>query len=91
MKSFNNYDRFDLEQGILDVWGTTELIDEYLREKFDGTEYLSEDDEHNRLAAIKEVLNMKCQRLWDGFEIMIKTKQFSPKKAVLETEEDLND
>jgi hypothetical protein len=91
MKTFNDYDRFDLEQGILDVWGTTDLIDEYLREKFDGPESMTEDEEMNKLSAIKEVLNMKCQRLWDGFEMMVKTKQFTIKKSLFDLEEDLND
>jgi hypothetical protein len=51
MKSFLDYDRFDLEQDIILLWGTAEL-------------------------AIKEVLNMRSQRLWDDFERMIETKQF---------------
>ena len=80
MKSFNSYDRFDLEQDILRVWGVSDLIEEFLRQYLDGSSPLTEDEVFNKLNGIKEVLNMSNQRLWDGFERMVATKQFVKNK-----------
>jgi hypothetical protein len=76
MKSFREYDRFDLEQDIIQLWGLAELIDEFLRQYQDNETAFTEDDVYNKLNGIKEVMNLRGQRLWDGFETMLATKQF---------------
>ena len=78
MKLFSEYDRFELEQDILKVWGVVEMIEELIRQHLDRTEGAFDEDElANRLQAIQYISEMNCQRLWDGFEVMIKKGHFS--------------
>jgi hypothetical protein len=83
MKLFSNYNRFDLEQDIIKLWETNENIDELIRQHYDRSEGPFSDDEFlNRLDAIKYTNDLKIQRIWDGFEIMIKNDRFEKVFAV---------
>ena len=78
MKLFSEYDRFELEQDIIKAWGVVELIEELIRQHLDRPEgAFSEDELANRLQGIQYVTEMNFQRLWDGFEIMIKKGHFT--------------
>ena len=78
MKLFCNYDRFELEQDIIKAWGVVEDIEELVRQHLDRPQgAFSEDELANRLDAIKYITDMRFQRLWDGFEMMIKNGQFA--------------
>lgn len=82
MKSFYEYNRFDLEQDILRVWGVTELIEEFLRQHMDRTESFDEDEVFNKLNGIKEVLDLYSVRLWEGFELMIHNRHFKTQEEI---------
>ena len=78
MKLFCHYDRFELEQDIIKAWGVVEDIEELIRQHLDRPEgAFSEDELANRLDAIKYLTDMRFQRLWDGFEVMLKNGQFA--------------
>jgi hypothetical protein len=78
MKLFCEYDRFELEQDIIKSWGVVDLIDELVRQHLDRPEGgFTEDELANRLEGIKYVTELNFQRLWDGFEVMIKNGQFA--------------
>jgi len=80
MKLFSQYDRFDLEQDILKVWGTEETIDELIRQHYDRPQGPFSDDElANKLDAIKHLIGLHCQRMWDGYEVMLKNGSFVKK------------
>jgi hypothetical protein len=96
MKLFCEYDRFELEQDIIKSWGVVDMIDELIRQHLDRPEgAFSEDELANRLEAIKYVTEMQFQRLWDGFEVMIKKGHFTktrfgdaPEVAVADTDDE---
>jgi len=78
MKLFSEYDRFELEQDIMKAWGVVEMIDELVRQHLDRPQgAFSEDELANRLEGIKYVTEMNFQRLWDGFEVMLKKGHFA--------------
>ena len=78
MKLFSEYDRFELEQDIIKAWGVTDMIEEIIRQHLDRPQgAFSEDELANRLDGIKYVTEMNFQRLWDGFEIMLKKGHFA--------------
>jgi len=78
MKLFCEYDRFELEQDIMKAWGVVEMIDELIRQHLDRPEGpFPEGELANRLDAIKYVTEMNFQRLWDGFEVMLKKGHFA--------------
>jgi len=78
MKLFSQYDRFELEQDIMKAWSVVEMIDELVRQHLDRSQgAFTEDELANRLEGIKYVTEMNFQRLWDGFEVMLKNGQFA--------------
>jgi len=78
MKLFSQYDRFELEQDIMKAWSVVEMIDELVRQHLDRPQgAFTEDELANRLEGIKYVTEMNFQRLWDGFEVMLKNGQFA--------------
>lgn len=78
MKLFSQYDRFDLEQDIMKAWDVTDMIEELIRQHLDRPQGAFDEDElANRLQAIQYVTEMRFQRLWDGFEVMLKNGKFT--------------
>jgi len=76
MKLFSQYDRFDLEQDIIKMLNVTELLKEFVRQYIDGVRIMPEDEVANYLDGIARVHELQFERLWDGFELMIKNKHF---------------
>ena len=59
----------DLEDKIMNVWGTVEDIDTFLYRYLDSPAgEMSEDDIANTLLGIKTLHDQRCQKLWDAFE-----------------------
>ena len=78
MKLFSEYDRFEMENDIIKLWETNEAIEDLVRQHLDREEGpFSDDDFANRLDAIKYTNDLKIQRLWDGFEVMLKKQHFT--------------
>ena len=63
--------RFDLEQNILQCWSVIDDIQLYL----DMLDNLNEDQHMNYLIGLKQMYQMKFERLWNGFETCISTQQ----------------
>ena len=64
----------DLEDRVMGVWATCEDIDTFLYRYLDSPAGdMSEDDIANTLLGIKALHEQRCQRLWDGFEEVVKT------------------
>lgn len=57
-------DRFDVEQGILHCWEITSDIDLFI----DMYDNLTEDQKLNCLIGIKEIYQLKFEKLWEYFE-----------------------
>ena len=72
------YDRFNLEEEIQNVWQTKDdlnAIAERVCDDPDGP--MSEDDIVNVLVGLSELHETRCKKLWKVFETMIKEKGFS--------------
>lgn len=64
-------DRFDLEQNIMQCWNVTDDIQLYL----DMYDNMDEDQRMNYLIGLKQMYQMKFERLWNGFETCVRTRQ----------------
>jgi len=64
-------DRFDLEQNIMQCWNVCDDIQLML----DMYDKLDEDAKQNYLIGLKQMYQMKFERLWDNFEGCIRRKQ----------------
>jgi hypothetical protein len=63
--------RFDLEQNIMQCWNVADDIQLYL----DMHDNMDEDQRMNYLIGLKQMYQMKFERLWDNFETCISTRQ----------------
>lgn len=63
------YNRFDLEQAILDSWKITDDLKVFL----DKYEELSEDSQLNILIGMNELAELRFQKLWEIFEELVHT------------------
>ena len=71
------YDRFNLEAEILNVWQTKDDLDaiaERVSDDPDGP--LTEDEIENVLIGLSELHDIRCKKLFRVFETMIKEKIF---------------
>lgn len=64
-------DRFDLEQNIMQCWNVTDDIQLYL----DMYDNMDEDQRMNYLIGLKQMYQMKFERLWNNFESCVRNKQ----------------
>lgn len=64
-------DRFDLEQNIMQCWNVTDDIQLYL----DMYDNMDEDQRINYLIGLKQMYQMKFERLWNNFESCVRNKQ----------------
>jgi hypothetical protein len=62
---------FDLEQNIMQCWNVADDIQLYL----DMYDNMDEDQRMNYLIGLKQMYQMKFERLWDNFETCISTRQ----------------
>lgn len=72
----NATDRFDLEQNIMRCWNVTEDID-LLYENVMENDDMSKDDIANALLGMKQLYEMKFNKLWDNFETLIREKKLT--------------
>lgn len=63
--------RFDLEQNIMQCWNVADDIQLYL----DMHDNMDEDQRMNYLIGLKQMYQMKFERLWDNFETCISTRE----------------
>ena len=64
-------DRFDLEQNIMQCWNITDDVQLML----DSWDSLSEYDKQNYLIGLKQMYQLKFERLWGIFEKCVSTRK----------------
>ena len=72
-----NYDRFNLEEEIQNVWQTKDDLDAIAERVYDDPDGpMREDDIVNVLTGLSELHETRCKKLWKVFETMVKEKAF---------------
>jgi hypothetical protein len=76
-----NYDRFDLEDQIMKCWHVVEDVNDLYEHIGDSSEFAAMPPKYvdkvmNKLLGVKELYDMRFQKLWDVFEVMLKDRQF---------------
>jgi hypothetical protein len=67
--------RFDLEQAIMRVWGTSEDLDALFEQYLDATIAMTEDEMSNAILGIKTLHELRMQQMWRIFEALIGEKK----------------
>jgi len=70
-----NYDRFNLEEEIQNVWQTKDDLDAIAERHYDDPEGpMTEDEISNVLIGLSELHETRCKKLWRVFETMVQQK-----------------
>ena len=71
------YDRFNLEEEIQNVWQTKDDLNAIAERIYDDPDGpMREDDIVNVLTGLSELHETRCKKLWKVFETMVKEKAF---------------
>ena len=69
------YDRFNLEEEIMNVWQTRDDLDAVTERIIDDPDGpMTEDQTANILIGLSELFETRCKKLWKVFETMIHQK-----------------
>jgi len=81
------YDRFNLEEEIQNVWYTVNDLNTILHRMMDAHDGPPTEDEiTNMLIGLKEIHNSRCMKLWDVFETMVEQKCFVEKNMITDND-----
>lgn len=58
----------DIDEAIMQVWGTTEDLDMLIARHMDSPERMTEDELANALEAIKQMVDLRCWHLRDVYK-----------------------
>ena len=70
------YDRFNLEAEIMNVWNTKDDLESITSRMMDDPDPMSEDDIANVLIGLSELHDIRCKKLFNVFESMVKADCF---------------
>ena len=70
------YDRFNLEAEIMSVWNTKDDLESITSRMMDDPDPMTEDDIANVLIGLSELHDIRCKKLFNVFESMVKNKCF---------------
>ena len=71
------YDRFNLEAEIMNVWNTKDDLESITSRMMDDPDPMSEDDIANVLIGLSELHDIRCKKLFNVFEVMVKERRFT--------------
>ena len=71
------YDRFNLEAEIMSVWNTKDDLESITSRMMDDPDPMSEDDIVNVLIGLSELHDIRCKKLFNVFETMVKERRFN--------------
>lgn len=78
--SETNRNRFDLEQDIMNCWSVVDDIKELSRCMLDRRK-MTEDEISNYLLGIETIYQVKFERLFETFEMLIRQNAFNDRKV----------
>lgn len=76
-ESIRPKNRFDMEQDIMSVWAGIDDIEIFYEKFYEYHEDMTVDEAANALLGIHRMLHIKCEKLFNTFEEMIKDGKIS--------------
>ena len=71
------YEIFDLESEIMSVWNTKDDLELITSRMMDDPDPMSEDDIANVLIGLTELHDIRCKKLFNVFEAMVRERKFT--------------
>ena len=79
-----HYDRFDLEEEIMNIWQTEDDLDAVVHRMMEDPDPIPNKEIANLLIAVSKLHDLRCQKLFDVFEKMVQDKCFVCKGTSLD-------
>ena len=79
-----HYDRFDLEEELMNIWQTEDDLDAVVHRMMINPDPLPNKEIANLLIAVSKLHDLRCQKLFDIFEKMVIDKCFVSKETSLD-------
>ena len=79
-----HYDRFDLEEEIMNIWQTEDDLDAVVHRMMKNPDPIPNKEIANLLIAVSKLHDLRCQKLFDVFEKMVIDKCFVCKGTSLD-------
>ena len=79
-----HYDRFDLEEEIMNIWQTEDDLDEVVHRMMEDPDPITKKEIANFLISVGKLHGLRCQKLFDIFEKMVIDKCFVCKGTSLD-------
>lgn len=67
-------DWYDLDQEIMKVWSVADDIDVLFEHFYENHESMTVDDMANLLLGLKHMLHIKCEKLYNTYEMVLKNE-----------------
>jgi hypothetical protein len=71
------YEIFDLESEIMSVWNTKDDLELITSRMMDDPDPMSEDEIANVLIGLTELHDIRCKKLFNVFEAMLRERRFT--------------
>ena len=78
------FDRFNLEAEILNVWNTKDDLELITSRMMDDPDPMTEDQITNVLIGLSELHDIRCKKLFNVFESMVKAGCFKSEEKSME-------
>ena len=71
-------DRFKLEEKIYRVWSTSDDIEDFINQFYEGERRMTDDEVFNVVWGIKELHDIRCNMLFDIFKRTFQLDEYAP-------------
>ena len=71
-------DRFELEERIMRCWQTSDDLEDFVTEYYEGETPMTQDEVFNALWGLREIHNIRMQRLMDAFARTFQLDKYAP-------------
>ena len=71
-------DRFKLEEKIYRVWSTSDDIEDFITQFYEGESRMTDDEVFNIIWGLKELHDIRCKQLFDIFKRTFQLDEYAP-------------
>ena len=77
-KSNMKTDRFKLEEKIYRVWSTSDDLEDFINQFYEGERHMTDDEVFNIIWGLKELHDIRCKQLFDIFKRTFHLDEYAP-------------
>lgn len=70
--------QFKMEEAIMRVWGTSDDLEDFINEYYEGESRMTEDEVFNVIWGLKEMHDIRVKRLYDVFKRTFQLDEYAP-------------